>query len=71
MDKNKLIQDIIKSSGKSAYKISKDSGITQSTISDWINGVGKPNTSLIDVVYHSSKDDNEFLNNIKKFLKKD
>lgn len=70
MDKNKIIRQIIEDSGKTPYRIYKDSGVAQSTISEWANDVREPNTTIVDIVYHASKNDEDFLKNIKKFLKK-
>lgn len=33
---------LLKKTGKTSYQVSKDTGIAQSTFSDWKNGVSQP-----------------------------
>lgn len=69
MNTNEILREIIRNSGKTSYRISKESGVAESTFSMWLNDNRIPNASLIKVIYAASKDDEDFLKNIKKFVK--
>lgn len=35
-------EELLKKAGKTSYQVSKDTGIAQSTFSDWKNGISQP-----------------------------
>ena len=38
----KKYEGLLKKTGKTSYQVSKDTGIAQSTFSDWKNGISQP-----------------------------
>lgn len=42
--------DLLEKSNKTAYQVSKDTGISQSTLSDWKSGRSKPKVNKLKIL---------------------
>lgn len=42
--------ELLEKTNKTAYKVSKDTGIAQSVLSDWKNGRSKPKTEKLKIL---------------------
>lgn len=43
-------EELLKKTGKTSYQVSKDTGIAQSTISDWKTGRSKPKAEKLKIL---------------------
>lgn len=43
----KKYEELLNKTGKTSYQVSKDTGIAESTLSDWKNGISKPKTDKL------------------------
>ena len=50
IDLYKKYEDLLKKEAKTSYQVSKDTGIAQSTFSDWKNGVSQPKVDKLMVL---------------------
>jgi hypothetical protein len=62
------IKKIIIDSKQSRYSINKATGVRTQSMDRWFNGTAEPNLSVLKVLNHVSKDDEELLKNIKILL---
>ena len=46
----KKFAELLKKSNKTAYQVSKDTGIAQSVLSDWKNGRSKPKVDKLKIL---------------------
>lgn len=64
------IVDLIIQSGLTTYRISKDTGIPQSTLNYWLSGERIANLTVLKLVNYLSKDPEDLKENIEKLIKK-
>lgn len=43
-------EELLKKTGKTSYQVSKDTGIAQSTLSDWKSGRSKPKVEKLKIL---------------------
>lgn len=43
-------KELLKKAGKTSYQVSKDTGIAQSTLSDWKSGRSKPKVEKLKIL---------------------
>ena len=43
-------EELLKKTGKTSYQVSKDTGIAQSTLSDWKSGRSKPKIEKLKIL---------------------
>ena len=43
-------KELLKKTGKTSYQVSKDTGIAQSTLSDWKSGRSKPKVEKLKIL---------------------
>ena len=43
-------EELLKKAGKTSYQVSKDTGIAQSTLSDWKSGRSKPKVEKLKIL---------------------
>ena len=46
----KKYEELLKKTGKTSYQVSKDTGIAQSTISDWKTGRSRPKVEKLKIL---------------------
>ena len=46
----KKYEELLKKNGKTSYQVSKDTGIAQSTISDWKTGRSRPKVEKLKIL---------------------
>lgn len=64
-------KQMLKEKKLTTYKLSKMSGVSQSTINNWLRGERKANESLTKVLYSISNDDKELKKNIEEIIEED